>query len=195
MIVNMSESAVGPVSVTVGDYCVLTSTAPPQLLDHYKNHADTVEHFEAPRESDRPGFFFLALHAVGREWPDLVVTQEFAPAGYGFHPGVLLVPETSQLFIGAGERLLAFESRTGVWRLQWTDTAEVGFWAWQQHGDVAVMAAELELAAWTLTGEKLWTRFVEPPWSYDVRGDQLDLDVMGEKTSFSLRRGTSAPAE
>jgi hypothetical protein len=55
-------------------------------------------------------------------------------------------------------------------------------------GDVVVMSAELELAAWTTTGEKLWTTFVEPPWEYAVEGDSLVLDVMGTKSSFGLRR-------
>jgi len=28
------------------------------------------------------------------------------------------------------------------------------------------MSAELELAAWRTDGTKLWTTFVEPPWTY-----------------------------
>lgn len=44
------------------------------------------------------------------------------------------------------------------------------------------MAAELELAAWTSSGEKLWTTVVEPPWSYQVFDDLVQLDVMGKNT-------------
>ncbi len=51
------------------------------------------------------------------------------------------------------------------------------------------MSAELELAAWRITGEKLWTRFVEPPWGYDVVDGQVNLDIMGDKTTFSLEKG------
>lgn len=92
-------------------------------------------------------------------------------------------------FIGAGTRLLAYDSRSGAWRRQWVDEADVGFWGWRRHGDSVLMSAELELAAWTIEGEKLWTTFVEPPWGYDVVGDEVRLDVMGTKTVFGLRNG------
>ena len=51
------------------------------------------------------------------------------------------------------------------------------------------MEAELELAAWTIQGHKLWTTFVEPPWSYNVVGDTVTLDVMGTITTFPLISG------
>jgi hypothetical protein len=31
------------------------------------------------------------------------------------------------------------------------------------------MAAELELAAWDVGGDKLWSRIVEPPWELGLR--------------------------
>jgi hypothetical protein len=31
--------------------------------------------------------------------------------------------------------------------------------------------------------------FVEPPWSYQVEGDQVQLDVMGTKTTFPVHSG------
>jgi hypothetical protein len=31
--------------------------------------------------------------------------------------------------------------------------------------------------------------FVEPPWSYQVRGEEIQLDVMGKLTRFSLVAG------
>jgi len=49
-----------------------------------------------------------------------------------------------------------------------------------------LMAAELALAAWDRTGRKLWSRFVEPPWSFLVVDDKVHLDVMGKHTEFSL---------
>jgi hypothetical protein len=113
--------------------------------------------------------------------------QRFSPCSGGFNPGVLLVPETGVLFIGAGDRLLAYKL-DGPQRL-WEDNANAGFWSWQQHGDFVLMAAELELAAWDTHGKKLWTTFVEPPWTYRVDGDQVHLDVMGSKSSFSISSG------
>lgn len=120
--------------------------------------------------------------------PMVVVSQRFEPGPEsGFHPGILVVPETSLLLIGAGTRILAYDL-LGPRRL-WHDDAEMGFWCWRRHGDVIVMSAELELAAWDLDGRKLWTTFVEPPWDYTVRDNILSLDVMGAITSFSLTSG------
>ncbi len=48
------------------------------------------------------------------------------------------------------------------------------------------MSAELELAAWDRLGTKLWTRFVEPPWSFRVIDNRVHLDIMGVKTDFPI---------
>jgi hypothetical protein len=74
-------------------------------------------------------------------------------------------------------------------RRLWEDEADTGFWSWVQFDDVVLMSAELELAAWTAEGVKLWTTFVEPPWSYSVSQGAVHLDVMGDRSSFSLRQG------
>ena len=65
----------------------------------------------------------------------------------------------------------------------------MGFWGWKRHGDIVVMSAELELAAWDLQGNKMWSTFVESPWYYEAQDTQLVLDVMGKKSSFSARTG------
>lgn len=91
---------------------------------------------------------------------------------------------------GAGTRLLAYDLQEP--RRLWEDAADSGFWGWRRHGDTIVMSAELELAAWTLEGNKLWSTFVEPPWLYEVRGSRVHLDVMGEKSVFELRRGPAS---
>lgn len=52
------------------------------------------------------------------------------------------------------------------------------------------MLAELELAAWAMGGRKLWTMFVEPPWSYTVHEQTVTLDVMGLVRSLDLHTGT-----
>ncbi len=51
------------------------------------------------------------------------------------------------------------------------------------------MSAELELAAWTIDGTKLWTTFVEPPWSYSEANGTITLDVMGRISTFALSSG------
>lgn len=186
MIVRVDRPWDSPVEVGVGGARVLVGLTAPSALAVYQQHADVVEHFD---EADGPaGYAFVAVNDGG-PWPQLVVTQRFQPAGAGFAPGVLLVPEQRQLFIGAGTRLLAYHARSGRWRRDWLDQAEGGFWGWCRHGDVVVMSAELELAAWTTQGRKLWTTFVEPPWSYRVGDGHVELDVMGEPSRFDLRTG------
>ena len=90
------------------------------------------------------------------------------------------------LFVGAGERSLAYDLAYPA-RL-WEDVVDY-FCRWARYGEVVIMEAELELAAWNLQGTKLWTTVVEPPWSYEVTDDVLGLDIMGVKSEFSLRRG------
>lgn len=71
----------------------------------------------------------------------------------------------------------------------------MGFWAWARHGDVIAMSAELELAAWDLTGQKLWTTFAEPPWDYRVVDSEVELDVMGCASTFPLVSGPTRRRE
>lgn len=54
------------------------------------------------------------------------------------------------------------------------------------------MSGELELAGWTIGGEKLWSTFAEPPWSYQVDGGRVHLDVMGKYTAFDIHTGPAA---
>lgn len=60
---------------------------------------------------------------------------------------------------------------------------------WQRHGDFVLMAAELEFAAWDIHGRKLWTMFVESPWTYKIQQEKVLLDVMGQKSQFALASG------
>lgn len=180
--------AVGPVTVTVGRYAVMVAIEPPAFLADYLARARVVDEFPTADDRSSIGYSFVAV-GVG-DWPRLVVTQRFSPAGHGFRPGVLLVPDTGGLFIGAGTRLLGYRlDRNGDWQRAFVDEADVGFWAWHQHGDVVVMSAEPELAVWTTSCEKLWNTFVEPPWSYQVRGQEIQLDVMGKLSRFNVVAG------
>jgi len=133
----------------------------------------------------------ISVERGSKQWPDVLISQRFDPGPEaGFHPGVFLVPETGLLFVGAGTRLLAYDLKNP--RRLWEDDADTGFWGWKRHGDVVVMSAELELAAWTLEGRKLWSTFVEPPWEYEVRDARVHLDVMGTKSVFDLGKGPSS---
>jgi hypothetical protein len=107
--------------------------------------------------------------------------------GSGFVPGILWVPENSHLFIGAGTKILCYD--LSVPKRVWEDVADTGFWGWKRHDDFVLMSAELEVAAWRISGEKCWTTFVEPPWTYRVEGDAVMLDVMGHESRFPLDTG------
>jgi hypothetical protein len=186
----MRDDPVGPVAVVVDRYVVMVGTRPPEMLAHYLSHAAVVDEFATQDDRTVSGYCFVGVKLELQDWPQLVVSQRFSPAGYGFAPGVLLVPSTGRLFIGAGTRLLGYRADDdGQWERSFVDEADVGFLSWRQHGDVVLMAAELELAAWTTSGEKLWRTFVEPPWSYEMVGDAVHLDVMGARSTFHKRTG------
>jgi hypothetical protein len=171
-----------------GEYRVIAClNAPPPARANYREHARVVEEFDLKAPEGR--YCFLAVARSGVDWPSLVVEQRYAPSSEsGFYPGALLVPESHILFVGAGTRLLAYQLHDTPRRL-WEDYAQCGFWSWARIDDVVLMSAELEFAAWSADGVKLWSTFVEPPWSYSVAEDQVHLDVMGTRSSFSLARG------
>jgi hypothetical protein len=158
----------------------------PAIYSSYRERAALLEEISLD-EPDAGRQCFFAITRVGEESPLVVVGQRFEPAGYGFEPGALVVPETQRLFLGAGKRLLAYDLSAP--KRLWEDATDVGFWGWTRHGDIVFMSAELELAAWDLTARKLWATSVEPPWSYSVREDQVMLDVMGAKSQFQARSG------
>jgi hypothetical protein len=180
------ESAAGPMSVGIGGYVLRVAAGSHAVFGHDPHRSPTVEHFPEAGD-DCVGHFSVAVDD-GRTRP-LLVTQRYSPASPGFEPGVLLVPETGMVFIGAGTRLLGYRSTAGQWHQIFVDEADVGFWHWRRHDDVVLMSAELELAAWSIDGAKLWSRFVEPPWDYTVDGDQVQLDIMGTHSRFPLRTG------
>jgi hypothetical protein len=154
------------------------------LIEHAVLHDD----FDL---SGSDGTLLVIAVAGASGWPTLLISQRFEPGPEaGFHPGVFLVRESHILFVGAGTRLLAYDLRN-VRRL-WEEVVYGGFWGWRRHGDMVLMAAELELAAWDLSGRKRWSTFVEPPWYYAVRDGRVELDIMGEKSSFDLEAGPNA---
>jgi hypothetical protein len=184
-----NEDQASEFRVAVGEYVMgCTCDGLPLLFDEYASHATLLERFAI--ESGTP--CCMTVRRSAESWPFLVVAQGYHPAGGGFGPSLLLVPSTQRLFVGAGERILAYDLAAP--RRLWIDGAESGLMGWAQHGDVILMSAELELAAWTTAGEKLWTTFVEPPWSVAVDGDTVRLDVMGTARTFPLHGGPDVPA-
>src|SRR5262245_2659417 len=145
-------------SVSFGEYELCCQDAGlPDLLPQYLQRAALAEQIDlASREG---AACFVALSRRGAPWPFLVVAQRYEPASPGFFPGVLVVPETQRLFLGAGRRLLCYDLARPA-RL-WEDEADCGFWFWSRWGEVVLMGAELELAAWDLGGRKLWSRFAD----------------------------------
>lgn len=171
--------------IVIPPYSVLVvGNGLPDLYDHYCENAQLVDEHDLSSE-ETACFFGIGLQS---NWPSLVVAQRYSPSSAGFHPGILLVPETSTVFIGAGDRLLAYQLEPTPTRL-WIDHAKCGFWSWSRHGEYVLLSAELELAAWTLDGVKRWTTFVEPPWVFNVSDGTVELDVMGEKSSFPIATG------
>jgi hypothetical protein len=158
----------------------------PVLRGFFHEHAQLVEQFDLQRPEG--AFCFAALGPAATPFPTLVVEQRYSPSEGGFHPGLLIAVDTAVAFLGAGERLLAYELLPRPKRL-WTDTISCGFWGWSQHGRVVLASGELELIAWASDGTRLWSHSVEPPWSYSVQEDGLVLDIMGAISTFPLDTG------
>jgi hypothetical protein len=172
-------------TIATNHYTLLCCEAEPGIHNAYAERAKLAEKFDYAEH--RPGFCWVAARPANAAWPTLVVEQRYSPAGFGFDPGLLIIPETEILLLGAGTRLLAYDL-AGPARL-WEDDADHGFWSWGRHDGTILMSAELELAAWDLNAKKLWTTYVEPPWEYRVDGGTVHLDVMGEKSAFPLATG------
>lgn len=172
-------------TITVGEYAITVQQGTiPTIYGDYKKHAKLADEFHL-----RPHDGELCFVSVSKsnQWPFLVVAQRFELAEAGFDPAAMFLPETRTLFIGAGRRILAYDLDAP--RRLWEDVADSGFWEWARHGDVVLMSAELELAAYDLHGQKLWTMALEPAWDYHVDHGQIHLDVLGRRTVFSAREG------
>jgi hypothetical protein len=173
--------------MTFGEYCFSIAEGYPNLYREYCERARLAEFFQC---EDTSGFISVILVAKDNDWPFLVISQEYSPGpDGGFYPGIVFIPETHILFIGAGERLLAYRLELDSPKKIVEEIALGGFWGWRLHKEYVLMSSELELVAWDKYGKKCWSCFVEPPWSYVIEDDLVILDVMGKKTSFLLRNG------
>jgi hypothetical protein len=170
-------------------YCQADGMPSAEMLVEFEQRAALAERFGMEfRGADG----FCAVRRRGDEWPFLVVSQRYSPAGEsGFYPGLVVVPEAHRLFLGAGCRLLAYDLSAPA-RLWAAETR--GFWSWSRYAGVVLMAGEQELAAWDVLGSKLWSRFVEPPWVYRVEGRVVLVDVRGRVSHLDLLTGAAAEA-
>jgi hypothetical protein len=165
-------------------YCQADGLPMPEMLAEFEQRAKLVERVGMEWAG---ADCFCAVRRRGLEWPFLVVSQRYAPAGEsGFFPGIVLVPETHRLFFGAGWQLLAYDLSAPA-RLWAAETR--GFWEWSRYGRAVLMAAEQELAAWDVHGGKLWSRIVEPPWQYRVEDHEVVVDVKGRVARFDILTG------
>lgn len=180
-------------TTTFGLYALHCTTGQlPSLYGEYCRHAQLVSEYHLNEtketdESESPCFVGISRSGHNDGWPFLVIAQTFSPASGGFYPGAIIIAETDLLMIGAGTRILAFNLNPPS--LLWEDDTACGFWGWERHEDVVVMADELEMAAWNINGSKLWSHPVEPPWTYHVEEGSVHLDIMGDKSEFPLMTG------
>lgn len=176
--------------ITLDKYTLSISDEFPHGYIHYQKAAKLVETFEGKAQEEP--FCYLSV-AKEVDAPFLIVVQRYLPGPEsGFYPGILLIPETNVLFIGAGERLLIYKLDSP--KKLWEEEIEIGFWGWARYQQFVIMSAEIELAVWDIHGKKLWSTFVEPPWNYTIDRDVLHLDVMGKTSAISLRSGLPAPS-
>ncbi|UFZ04593.1 hypothetical protein LQG66_36345 [Bradyrhizobium ontarionense] len=158
----------------------------PWIYNSYVEHAVLNDDLGIRSTDGTP--LFVAVGRDSSSWPELVVSLRFDPGPKSFfYPGILVIPDRDIVLIGAGTTLLAYKLLP-LQRL-WEDTADCGFWCWRQHGELVLMSAELELAAWHVDGRKLWSTFVEPPWEYEIAEGDVLLDVMGRKSRFNAAVG------
>lgn len=170
---------------TFAQYTVATTTTPEDVTTFLRENA--VLHYAFHHSEPDYNYLAVGITDCGLS-PDLLIEGWYKPGPQqGFHPGVLLVPESNTAFIGAGTELLIC-SLAPIKLLSHQQT-ECGFWSWRRVNNVVLMSAELELAVWNIQGEKLWSRFVEPPWHYDIQGETLLLDIMGSNIRLDLASG------
>ncbi|MEL6839768.1 MAG: hypothetical protein AAFP85_10775 [Pseudomonadota bacterium] len=159
----------------------------PSIFTAYLDHADYVDKIDLDNPEGR--FLFFGALNRGQEdgWPSIISAQKYRDERRTFTPGFLVVPNTSLVFVGAGERLLCYDVQNKT-RL-WEDETTFGFWAWRRFDRYVLMSAEIEFGVWDQHGKKLWTVFVETPWGYEVKNDYVELNVMGTRTIYKLSDG------
>jgi hypothetical protein len=170
---------------TCGAYTISLADSLPPMYYSYCQRAQLVDTIEL--EGGFSALCYLSV-ARGRDWPFLIVAQRYSPGPQsGFYPGVLFIPETNALFLGAGARLLAYTLDDPA-RL-WEHNLTGGFWQWERSQDRIIMSCENGLVVWDTHAQKRWAYFVEPPWHYTVEGDIIYVHIDGKQTALNCERG------
>lgn len=124
----------------------------------------------------------------GGEWYPTVIAFRSNPIEYGgFHPGILIVPETGTFFIGPGKVIRTYDLK--VPKRKSEKELSCGFQGWARHDDFVVMQGELAFGLYSPEGREIWSAFVEPPWTYDVEENRVKLNVMGKISYRNLKTG------
>ncbi len=181
-------------TTTIGDYTLIVDPdglPTEERIKFFRIHADLYERFTF--HGDKIRTCFVAVRRNVDWWPVLpflVVQMEYMPMQLG-DPGVMLLPDTGRLFIGAGRRLVCYQLLDEPERL-WESHALEEFFSWQRHGDVVIMAGLNELAAWDTKGNPLWwSDKPEHQWSYRVVDETVKLEIGTDITEFNLESGPS----
>jgi hypothetical protein len=172
-------------SLTIKNWKLTVHEGPlPDPYSTYARHASYVDDIDTEETQGIP--LFVSVSSDASSTPDLISTQRYKP-GNGLSVGCLLVPEKAHLFIGAGEKIVCYDVAAS--KRLWIETTPHGFWRWVQIDDYIIMSAEIEFAVWNTVGEKLWSTFVEPPWTFTASKWVIKFDIMGKKQYRKLADG------
>ncbi len=175
---------------SIGKYTITSAEGSlPPLYETYKKHAQFVDERNLHSPDGDPSFASIRTPDAPDTWDDIILYDRPTVKDFGFDPGYLIVPETDRLFTGVGERISCYDLKAR--KLLWDDIAEWGFWRWTYHGNYVAMSAELGFGLWSIDGVKMWSRFVEPPWSYDILDDRVRLTIMDVVTEHDITTGES----
>jgi hypothetical protein len=179
-------------TITIGRYRVASELDQlPSIYATYRARAALCDELEL----NAPGRLWFLAVGTETDWPGLVVAQRFhSGEERGGDPEALLIPETDLVLLGAGQRVVAYTLRKHQ-RL-WADSARAGFFGWRRYGDVVLMLAAGEIAAWDLRGRKLWAVPVDSPWYHhvDEQYESIQLDTRGRRFEFPLKTGPGPDA-
>jgi hypothetical protein len=121
--------------------------------------------------------------------PSILVALGYRRLDGDLGAGAILVPETRRLFVAGGARAICYHHDGDRWWRQWEHDVEVTVWGLARHGHLIVMSSELEVVAWDIKGVRRLSAGVEPPWSYEIHGNRMRLDIDGAVTTVDVPGG------
>ena len=147
-----------------------------------------AESYGDPSQYEHLGFVGVTVYRD--DVAILRVNQFYEQMSESITPGVLIVPETDRLFIGAGSRMLAYDLTTR--RRLWIEDAQemMLFWGWLRRGQHVFAMGELELAVYGLDATPRFRIAADPPWPFEVSGAVLTVETDSETRGYSMADGT-----